>query len=694
MGARDIRAPGARSPARRRRATSGRDETVARLRERLREAEETLEAIRQGHVDALVIQGPSGEQVFTLIGADHRYRQLVETMNEGALLLGADGTIVYGNARFAALAELPLERMIGARLHDLVPVAHHPLLDAVLRGRGGASSKAEVELATASGGRVPIYLSATASWGDDDALTCVIATDLTEQKRNLAMVAAERLAALIVEQAAEGIVVCDPDGLVIRASGAAHRAAGGNPLLRPFVEAFPLADGRRPVAEELLAAALRGETINGREVTLPREGRDAVELLLSAGPILADNGVPLGCVVSFVDVTERRRAAEERLHILEGAQEARIEAERANRAKDEFLAMLGHELRNPLSPVLTALEIMRMKEGQDVVREREIIERQVHVMVRLVDDLLDVARIAQGKIALDRSVIEVGDIVRHAIDVASPLIDEHQHRLEVDLAPALGVVGDEMRLCQVVANLLTNAAKYTPRGGRIRVTAFADDGEIVLRVTDNGAGIPPEILPQLFDRFVQGRRTIDRSEGGLGLGLAIVRNLVTMHGGIVSARSEGVGKGAEFEIRLPALPRNTESARPAIAPAVAAPNGTRRVLIVDDNVDIADLLAEALSALGHDARVAYDGPAALAMATAFEPDIAFVDIGLPVMDGFELAGRLREASGERPLRLIAVTGYGQDSDRDRSAAAGFDLHLVKPIQLATLTALIDATPPS
>ena len=666
-------------------------DNIADLKERLREAEETLEAIRHGHVDALVVQAEGREQVFTLVGADHRYRQLVETMNEGALLLAPDGTVVYGNIRFAELVDMPLERLIGASLHDLVPASSHPLLDAVLQGRGGSSSKGELELATSTGGRVPVYLSATASWGDADALTCVIATDLSEQKRNQEMVAAERLAALIVDQAAEGIVVCDPEGRVIRASQAAHRVAGDNPLLRSFSAAFPFTDGDAEVANDVVASALRGETTNGREVSLHVAGHEPVELLLSAGPILADSGAPLGCVVSFVDVTERRRAAQERLQILEGAQAARIEAERANRAKDEFLAMLGHELRNPLSPVLTALELMRMKRGQEVTREREIIERQIHVMVRLVDDLLDVARIAQGKIVLDRQRIDFAAVIHHAIDVASPLIDEHRHRLEVELGDDLWLDGDETRLCQVVANLLTNAAKYTPHGGRIGISAYKEDGDVVLRVHDNGTGIAADILPNLFDRFVQGRRTIERSEGGLGLGLALVRNLATLHGGTVVARSEGVGKGSEFELRLPARPRTEAAIAPISAATTITPSAARRVLIVDDNVDIADLLAEALGALGHDARVAYDGPAALAVAAGFEPEIAFVDIGLPVMDGFELGRRLRAEYHDR-LHLVAVTGYGQDADRQRSRDAGFDVHLVKPIGLSALTALIDATP--
>ncbi|MEO8699349.1 MAG: ATP-binding protein [Kofleriaceae bacterium] len=500
------------------------------VEDRLQEAEETLEAIRSGQVDALVVQGPSGDQVFTLQGTDHRYRQLVETMNEGALMVCDDGTIAYANARFASLIAIPLEKMIGSSLQDYV--TDGKLIEAILKTQ--IPLKCEAELVAADGHRLPVWLSATAGWEADLQLTCVIITDLSDQKRSREMLAAERLTAQIVEQAAEGIVVCNAERVVVRASQSAHRLAESNPLLRTFDEAFAL-----PGARELIDRTLQGETTKGLEVTRERDGHPAADLLMSAAPIAGDDGVILGCVISFVDITERTALLEQ--------------AERANRSKDEFLAMLGHELRNPLAPIKTALDLMNIKGGDVFRRERDIIERQVKHVVMLVGDLLDVSRIAQGKIDLDRKRVDLADIVERAVEAASPLVEERRHSIEVDVPDGLTIDGDEGRLRQVISNLITNAAKYTPRSGRIAVRAARDVDDAVIVVRDNGVGIAPELLPNLFDLFVQGKRTLERAEGGLGLGLAIVRSLVTLHGGSVQARSDGVGKGSEFEVRLPAV---------------------------------------------------------------------------------------------------------------------------------------------
>jgi len=672
----------------------------ARIAERLREAEGTLEAIRSGHVDALVVQGPAGDQIFTLRGADHRYRQLVETMNEGALLCAADGTIVYCNARFAKLLNVPLERVLGRSLGRFISPRWQSTLDALLRVVEGGTARAEVELDVDGGLPIPVYLSTTPSWDEGDKFVCVIATDLAEQKRALEVVAAEQFAASIIEQAAEGIVVCDLDRRVVRASQAAHAIAGANVLLQPIESALPLAlaGGRR--LEELVDGALAGAAATGIEAALERPGSETLHLVLSLGPVRSARGTPVGCVLSLVDVTGSKRAAEERLRLLERADEARAVAESASRAKDEFVAMLGHELRNPLAPILTALDLMRLKAPDTFLREREVIERQVTHVVRLVGDLLDVSRITQGKVVLDKRRIELAEAVVRAIEFVSPLIEQRGHQLSLDVAPSgLLVLADATRLTQVVANLLTNAAKYTDPGGRIEVTGVREGDEVVLRVRDNGAGIAPEVLPMLFESFVQSRRTIDRSEGGLGLGLAIVRSLVGLHGGSVGVDSHGVGGGSTFEVRLPALDgsRDVRPARASTPPrSLAAPGEARRVLIVDDNTDAADLLAEALHALGHTTRVAHDGPSALAAAAEFRPDIGLLDIGLPVMDGRELARRLRvEFPESRSLRLVALTGYGQDSDRSHSIAAGFDEHLVKPVDIARLNQLIrDLTAPA
>ena len=685
--------------ARRTRSTkrAPRSPAVQRLRDRLREAEATLDAIRSGEVDALVVRGPTGDRVFTLTGADHRYRELVEAMNEGALLIDRGGMIAYCNARFAELVGVRLDQVIGWPLQRYVAPASLPLLDAVLHSRGGAPSKAEVELVGAGGSHRPVYLSVAPARDADLELTCVIVTDLTDQKRNQDMLATERLTSQIVDQATEGIVVCDLAGVVIRASRTAQRMAGTAPLLQPFEQAFPLAaPGDPDRVRSVVASALAGETTTAEEVTLHRARGEPVTLLLSAGPIANSDGGVLGCVISFVDVTDRKRAGQERLGLLEAANAARIEAEAANRAKDEFLAMLGHELRNPLAPILTALELMELRGDETSRRERDVIARQVKHVVTLVGDLLDVSRIAQGKVRLERRPVELARVVDKAIEAAGPLIEERGHQLRVDVPAGLWLEADETRICQVISNLLTNAAKYTPHGGTIGVAAAREAGELVVTVRDTGIGIAPELLPRLFDLFVQGRRAIDRAEGGLGLGLAIVRSLVALHGGSVSARSDGPRTGSVFEVRLPALPADHAAAECTATPAPGGLGAQRdkRVLVVDDNVDAADLLSDALAGLGYQTRTAYDGPSALEAAAAFEPDIALLDIGLPAMDGYELARRLRGrlASG-KPLLLIAVTGYGRDADRRQTHDAGFDGHMVKPINLAGLAATLEGLAP-
>ncbi len=399
-----------------------------------------------------------------------------------------------------------------------------------------------------------------------------------------------------------------------------------------------------------------------------------------------------GRVVRWVgintDIDDRRRADGERTELL------RL-AESAGRAKDEFLAMLGHELRNPLAPILTALQLMRSR-GSDSDRdekERTVIERQVSHMVCLVDDLLDLSRIAQGKLELKRKHIELAEVVARAIESASPLLEQRRHRVSVTV-PREGVMvdADPVRLAQVVSNLLTNAAKFTEPNGEIAIIGELRDGQAILRVRDTGVGIAPDLLPTVFDAFVQERQAVDRSRGGLGLGLAIVRSIVRAHGGDVGASSEGNGRGAEFTLRLPAVVASTPQMM-HVAEA-AKPIATRpcRVLVVDDNEDAAFLMSELLRVGGYEVEVAFDGPSALQMLDAFMPDAALLDIGLPVMDGFELARCIR-ARFPKAL-LVAVTGYGQAEDRVATRAAGFDVHLVKPIDIADVTRVLEGAAPA
>lgn len=374
----------------------------------------------------------------------------------------------------------------------------------------------------------------------------------------------------------------------------------------------------------------------------------------------------------------------------------RLSAESANRAKDEFLAMLGHELRNPLAPIFTALRVMKLRGESGSERERIVIERQVNHLTRLVDDLLDVSRIARGKVELKQELLELSDAVSKGIEMVSPLLELRNHQLTVDV-PRTGLLvnADPMRLSQIISNLLSNAAKYTPPQGRINIRGQQIGEEVVLSVSDSGIGIAAEALPNVFDLFVQERQAIDRSPGGLGLGLTIVRNLVEGHGGSVSAQSAGPGQGSEFVIRLPRVKTGETADLPVVASIVAAKGAASapRVLVVDDNIDAADILTLSLEMQGFSARAAYDAPTALKVAAEFLPQIAVVDIGLPVMDGYELATHLRAVPGLADLRLIALTGYGQESDYEKSRDAGFQHHLVKPVDLDALEAAMKLADP-
>jgi PAS domain S-box-containing protein len=387
----------------------------------------------------------------------------------------------------------------------------------------------------------------------------------------------------------------------------------------------------------------------------------------------------------------RSAMAMENARFYAAARRDRAAAEEASRAKDQFLAVLGHELRNPLAPIVTALRFMAIR-GSDVFqKERAIIERQVDHLTRLVDDLLDVSRITRGKIELRRQPLEVADVLAKAIETADPALEQHRHRLVVEVAPGpLRVLGDAGRLTQVFSNLLTNAAKFTPVGGTVRIEARVEGDHVRVGVQDNGIGIAPELLPHVFETFVQGPR-VESVRGGLGLGLAIVRSLTELHGGRVHALSRGPGQGSEFVVELPRLLANAASS--TIEDGRAAPPGPSRavrVLIVDDNLDAAEMLAEALGAVGHEVSVAADGPSALEIAATAPPEVALLDIGLPVMDGYEVARRLREIPGCQRTRLIALTGYGQESDRERSRKAGFAEHLVKPVDLDDVTRAVAA----
>jgi len=451
-----------------------------------------------------------------------------------------------------------------------------------------------------------------------------------------------------------------------------------------------------PVDREMIATVLRQRSPLAsarpiRGLCLPLQ---AMELELGAICFTTDRGHYdyrderfVHQIAQFLSSTIARLLQEETIR------RQAFELGNANRAKDEFLAILGHELRNPLAPILLSAELLGRRLGDQEPPELAIIKRQAQHVLRLVDDLLDVARLTRGNLTLVRSLVETSSIVARAIEMASPLIEIRRHRLEVDVpGTGLWISGDESRLAQVIANLLTNAARYTDEGGLIRLVARSSKDEVVVVVSDNGCGISPELLPRVFSMFVQAAQAREDSRSGLGLGLAIAKSITEMHGGSVSVTSDGPGRGSTFTVRLPLAIEEAppvEAARSPEAPARTEPG--LRILVVDDNVAAAESLAEVLELLGNEVRVAHDGVEALRLARESAPDLALLDIGLPVIDGYELAQRLR---AEHPsVRLVAVSGYGQDADRAAALEAGFSRHLVKPVSLQEIESVVTATSP-
>ncbi|HEV2970200.1 MAG TPA: PAS domain S-box protein [Pirellulales bacterium] len=431
----------------------------------------------------------------------------------------------------------------------------------------------------------------------------------------------------------------------------------------------------------------RGEIVRTYETIRVRKDGSRFDASISVVPVKGEQGEVVGAAAIARDISDRKqleRELQNRLHDLR----------EVDRRKDEFLAMLAHELRNPLAPLQSALEILAagVADSNMIEWAREVMERQVDQLVRLVDGLLDVSRIMQGRIELHKEPAELANLVARAVETAQPLIDSRGHKLTVVVPPqTIWVEADVLRLVQVLTNLLNNAAKYTKTQGQIRLTAGQDGNEAVVRISDNGIGIPADMLPRVFDLFVQANPTVARSEGGLGIGLTLVRRIVELHGGRVSATSSGADQGSEFEVRLPAMVRNQAAARVPEQAAVDVshqPIGRHRVLVVEDNLYAAKSFAALVRLDGHEVQIAHDGPAALEMATAFHPDVILLDIGLPGIDGYEVARQLRAQPEFARTKIIAMTGYGQPEDRRRSKEAGINHHLVKPVKIDFVRALL------
>jgi len=421
----------------------------------------------------------------------------------------------------------------------------------------------------------------------------------------------------------------------------------------------------------------RAERIEHFEtVRVAKDGR-RIDISLTVSPVRDANGKIFAASKVARDITQRKQAE--------------IALREADRRKDEFLAVLAHELRNPLAPIRNSLHILLLSAPHDSTVERvsEMMERQVNHLVRLVDDLLEVSRITRGKIELRKEPVELASVVRGAVETSRPLIDTARHQLSVAIPPEpLTLEADPVRITQVIANLLNNAAKYTEEGGQIWVTARREGDGVAISVRDTGMGIPVDMLPHVFEMFRQVDNSAGRSQGGLGIGLTLVKSLTEMHGGSVQARSDGPGKGSEFVVRLPlaAGQRTLGSTGPASRPStVFAP---RRVLVVDDNHDAAESLGMLLKMLGSEVHIVYNGPDALEALRTYQPDVVLLDIGMPGMDGHEVARRIRQQPEFQHVTIIALTGWGQEEDRRRSQKAGFDYHLIKPADFSALETLL------
>jgi PAS domain S-box-containing protein len=493
-------------------------------------------------------------------------------------------------------------------------------------------------------------------------------------------IARARLAA-IVENSDDAIVSKSLDGIVTSWNPAAERMFGWTSeetVGRHITLIIPRE--RRAEEDEVLARIRRGETVDHFEtIRITKDGR-LLNISLTVSPIRDSAGRIVGASKIARDVTEKKRLEAELSDKL-------LQLAESDRRKDEFLAMLGHELRNPLSAVRNAIVTARLDPSR---RDRalDIAYRQTDQLARLVDDLLDVARITRGRMTLRTETVRLAGVVERAVETTLDLVEARAHLLTVALPEeSLYVNGDPSRLEQVVVNLITNAAKYTEPGGRIEVSLQREAEPAVLRVRDNGVGITPEMLPRVFDLFAQADRGPARAEGGLGIGLTVVRRLVELHGGQVEVTSEGLGRGSEFRVSLPCVPAVEALAVPA-RPEREAHGGSARVLVVDDNADVAEGLMMLLELLGHRVRVAHDAMAALEAVRVNAPDLMLVDIGLPGMDGYELARSIRQESRLASVVLVALTGYGRDEDKRKAREAGFDDHLVKPLTPETLQKLL------
>jgi PAS domain S-box-containing protein len=528
------------------------------------------------------------------------------------------------------------------------------------------------------GSEVPIEISLSPLEAEEGTLVSAAIRDVTEGTRaHEAQRASEQRLRAIYDGTHEYMGLLTPDGILLEANRASLEFADirrEDVVGKPFWETvwFQYTPGAPDTIRGAIARAAAGEIVRFETHIITPTGESKC-FDIAFRPVCDDTGTVVLIVPAGLDITERK-LAEKAL-------------QEVDRHKDEFIATLAHELRNPLAPICNGLQMLRIEpDSESALQIREVIERQFAHMVRLIDDLLDVSRINSGKLELKREYVQIQTILNQAVETIRPLVDDAGHQLITDFPQKpVWIHGDLVRLAQVVSNLLNNSAKYTPDGGRIMLSAIVEDRDAVIRVTDNGTGISAEMLPKVFDMFAQVDRTLNRSQGGLGIGLSLVKKLVEMHHGSIQVQSRGIGLGSVFTIQLPlARAARTTVVQKPIKQRGVAEKSSLRILVVDDNEDAAVMLAMLLKAQGFSTRVAHDGPDAILAALAFHPRVVFLDIGLPGMDGYEVCRQLRANPQMADTTFVALTGWGGEEDKKRGRIAGFAFHLAKPIDLAQI----------
>ena len=639
---------------------------IGRLRQELEESRETLRAIRCGEIDAVVVEGDDRPTVLTLGAAEQTYQLIVDQVRNPTALLTCDGRILQSNAQFAELMQRPDNTLNGQAVQDMVAPASRHAVELLLHDGQVREIERDLIVRTGDGRNVAASFSIR-PLTDNPTGMCLMLTDRTAERERDRMVSEEILAQSILEQVADAVIVCDRDGRVARFSRAAGRLAGGDLSNRPFDEGLPL---RTPIDGDLKPLTFRmvveaPETKSWEVVHAGADGRDS-HLILSTGFLFGKGGAMRGVVLTFTDITGRKKA-ERALEI-------------ADRRKTEFLAILAHELRNPLAPISNGIRLLAADDVSAEVQDKalSLMDRQVRNMVRLVDDLMDVARITRGTIELKRERVRLADVLRVAAETSEPLVAQFGHTLRRDpVDESIWLEGDFTRLTQIFSNLLNNACKYSEMGRAIDMSVAVEPGYVAVRIADQGIGIRPDMLERIFDMFTQVDDSLEQAHGGLGVGLTLVRNLVEMHAGSVTAESAGAGRGSAFTVRLPIASEPVSEVSGEGQGGFGA--GTLRVLIVEDNPALAQTAGWLVETMGHDYRLAHNGNDALAAAVEYRPDVVMLDIGLPGMNGYDICRLMRQKPELQTTLFIAQTGWGQSEHLQMASDAGFHHHMVKPV---------------